>query len=50
MPTLFRFLVVVGILGALGYFGLFSLATMVDPRPREMSVPISPDKFFKPPR
>ncbi len=50
MPSLFRFLLVVGILGGLGYVALFSLAKYVDPHPREMTVTISPDKFFKPPR
>ena len=50
MPTLFRFLLVIGILGGLGYAGLFSLARLVDPQPREMTVTIPPDKLFKPPR
>ena len=47
MPSLFRFLIIVGILGGLVYFGIVSLATMVEPQPREMSVPVSPDKFYK---
>ena len=50
MPTLFRFLLVIGILGGLGYAALFALARMVDPQPREMTVTIPPDKLFKPPR
>ena len=50
MPTLFRFLVVIGILGALVYACAFALTRFVDPQPREMSVTIPPDKLFKPPR
>ena len=48
MPTLFRFLLVIGILGALVYAGALSLTRFVDPQPREMSVTIPPDKLFKP--
>jgi hypothetical protein len=48
MPTLFRFLLVIGLLGALVYAAAFSLTRFVDPQPREMSVTIPPDKFFKP--
>lgn len=47
MPTLFRFLLVIGILGALVYVGAFALSRFVDPQPREMSVTIPPDKLFK---
>jgi hypothetical protein len=47
MPSLFRFLIVVGILGGLVYGGLFALSHYVKPKPREISVSIPPDKFFK---
>jgi hypothetical protein len=47
MPSVFRFLLVVGLLGGLVYAGLFSLARFVQPEPREFSVIISPDKFVK---
>jgi hypothetical protein len=47
MPTLFRFLVVVGLLGGLGYLGMFALSRYVDPHPREMTVIIPPDKLLK---
>jgi hypothetical protein len=47
MPSLFRFLLVVGILGGLVYGGLFALAHYVNPKPREITVSIPPDKFFK---
>ncbi len=47
MPSLFRFLTVVGILGGLIFAGIYALATFVEPKPREMSVTISPDKFSR---
>jgi hypothetical protein len=47
MPSLFRFLIVVGIFGGLVYAGLYALANFVHPKPREISVTIPPDKFFK---
>jgi hypothetical protein len=47
MPTVFRFLLVVGVLGGLVYVGAYTLTRFVEPQPREMSVTISPDKFFK---
>ena len=31
MPTLFRFLLVIAVLAALGFAAMFSLATMVEP-------------------
>ena len=50
MPTLFRFLLVVGLLGGLVYAGAVWLIYYVDPQPREMTVIVPPDKLFKPPR
>jgi hypothetical protein len=50
MPSLFRFLLVIGLLAGLVYAGAFGLAQFVDPQPREMIVTIPPDKLFKPPR
>jgi hypothetical protein len=47
MPSLIRVLVVVGIIGGLGYGAMFALATYVDPKPREMSVTVPPDRFVK---
>jgi hypothetical protein len=47
MPSLFRFLIVVGVIGAIGYGAIFALANFVQPTPREMSVTIHPDKFLK---
>jgi len=47
MPSLFRFLLVLGILGGLTYGAIFALATFVNPKPREITVTIPPDKFLK---
>jgi hypothetical protein len=47
MPSLLRFLTVVAFLGAIVYGGLYSLAHLVQPKPREITVSIPPDKFFK---
>ena len=50
MPTLFRFLVVVGLICGLIYAGAFSLVRFVEPQPREMTVIVPQDKLFKPPQ
>jgi hypothetical protein len=47
MPSLLRFLTVIAILAAVIYGGLYSLAHIVQPKPREITVSIPPDKFFK---
>jgi hypothetical protein len=47
MPSLVRLLTVVAILCAAVYGGLYALAHLVQPKPREISVSIPPDKFFK---
>jgi len=47
MPSLLRLLAVIAILCAVIYGGLYSLAHFVQPKPREISVSIPPDKFFK---
>jgi hypothetical protein len=47
MPSLFRFLVLFGLLGGLTYGAVFSLATFVKYKPREIIVTIPPDKFLK---
>ena len=47
MPSLFRLLTVIAILGGMVYGGLYALAHFVQPKPREISVSIPPDKFFK---
>jgi hypothetical protein len=47
MPSLFRLLAVIAVLGAAIYGGLYVLSHFVQPKPREISVSIPPDKFFK---
>ena len=47
MPSLLRFLTVVALICALVYSGLYALAHFVQPKPREISVTIPPDRFFK---
>jgi hypothetical protein len=47
MPSLFRFILVAAILFGLIYAGLYALAYHVNPKPREITVSISPDRFFK---
>ena len=49
MPSLFRFLSVVALIGGLIYGTMFVLANWVDPKPREITVSIPPDKFAKQP-
>jgi len=47
MPSLLRLLAVIAVLCAVVYGGLFALAHFVQPKSREISVSIPPDKFFK---
>ncbi len=47
MPTLFRFLIVVGIIAGMVYAGIAALATLVKPEPREISVTVPQDRFHK---
>ena len=47
MPSLFRFIVVVGLLVAAGYGGLYMLATRFEPQPQEVTHPIGPVKIRK---
>jgi len=47
MPSLFRFLTVVAVIGGLIYGAIFALANFVHPKSREMTVTIQPDKFLK---
>lgn len=49
MPSLFRFLFFVGLIGALAYGAVFALATFVQYTPREIIVTVPPDKFVKQP-
>lgn len=47
MPSLFRFLAVIGILAGAIYGGLWALTRFYDPPLREISVPVPQDRFLK---
>jgi hypothetical protein len=47
MPSLIRFLVLLGMLGGLAYGAMYALANWYDPKPREITVSVPPDKFAK---
>jgi len=47
MPSLIRFLTAVAILAGLVFVGLWSLANLVEPQPREMTVTIPQDRIGK---
>ena len=47
MPSLIRFVVIVGVLAALGYGAMWALATLVEPEPREMTVTIPQERLGK---
>jgi hypothetical protein len=45
MPTLFRLLVILGLIVGVIYGGMFALATFVKPNVAEMSVRIPPERL-----
>ena len=45
MPTLFRLLMVVGLLGGFAYGSMFALANLVTPKTREMTITIPAGKL-----
>ncbi len=45
VPTLTRLLLVLALLGALGYGTIYALANFVDPREREITVRVKKDGF-----
>ena len=47
MPSLFRLIVVVGVLGGLVYGAMYALAHFVEPKPREITVTVPQDRFVK---
>lgn len=47
MPSLFRFLTIVAVIGGVIYGSMYVLANFVTPKPREMTISIPPDKFLK---
>lgn len=50
MPSLFRFLTILAIIAALGYAAMFALATLVQLKPREITVSVPQHQFLKPPQ
>ena len=47
MPSLLRFLAIVGLIGVLGYVVVFALANYVQLQPREIVETVPPSKFLK---
>lgn len=47
MPSLIRFLTVVGIIAGLSLAGMWALANLVEPQPREMTLTIPQDRLGK---
>lgn len=47
MPSLFKFLMVVGIIAGVAYVAVFALANFVKYQPREIIVTVPADKFVK---
>jgi hypothetical protein len=47
MPSLFRFLVFLGIFSGIAYGAVFALARFVEPQPREITFTVPHDKFYK---
>jgi hypothetical protein len=48
MPSLFRFLVIVGLLAGLIYGAIYALASFVEPTPREMTITVPREILTKP--
>jgi len=48
MPSLFRLLMVVGLLGGAAYGAMFALANFVEPKSREMTITIPQQRLAKP--
>jgi hypothetical protein len=47
MPSLFRLLFVLGLMGGFVYGAIFSLARFVEPKPREITITIPQDKLTR---
>ena len=45
MPSLFRFLIIVGVLAGAVYAGMWAVATYVEPQPREMTQTLPANKL-----
>ncbi len=47
MPSLFRFLVIVGLLSAVAFGGIYAMATYFEPEPKEVSKAVPGVKIRK---
>jgi hypothetical protein len=47
MPTLFRLLIVIGILAAVGYAGVWALANLLEPPTRTITITVPQDRIGK---
>jgi hypothetical protein len=47
MPSLFRFLLVIGLIAGAAFVGMAALVAFVEPQPREMSQPVPPNVLNK---
>jgi hypothetical protein len=47
MPSLLRFLLVLCVLAGASYGAMYALAYWYDPKPREITVSVPPDRFTK---
>ena len=47
MPTIFRFAVVAAVIAGLCWAALYALATLLEPAPREIVVPVPPSRHAK---
>jgi hypothetical protein len=47
MPSLLKLLLALGILGGVAYATMWALVTFVDPKPREITVNVPPDRFIR---
>lgn len=47
MPTIFRFVIIVGSIVTVAYWSLYLLATRFEPEPREVTQPIGSVKIRK---
>ena len=45
MPSLFRFLMIIGILAGIVYGGMYALVIFVDPEPREITVRVPAERI-----
>jgi hypothetical protein len=47
MPTLFRLLLVLGLIAGIGYGAIWSLANLIEPQPRPMTITVPQDRIGK---